>query len=316
MRTRRRFAAPRGAPLCEEFLKPARARFTRASAARPTVGPASLAGGSHVLRNDLPLRRSRPRSLRRGRRCAACPPAAGASRDARDVPLVDQNGTAFTLRDLHRPTAVIFVATRCGDACPIAEGLFARLAGELAREHVDARLLTVTLDPDVDRADRDGDLGAHVRRRRGALALGQRQAARRAPPARRVQRRAARRRRSTARSRTCSTRTACPTRLVMLSPAPTASCSAACARPRGAAERPARAGRAGRSRARAAPDRRRRARSGRTRRARRRAARRASARCPARSGRARTPATARARGRARRARRRRGRPRSSTSARS
>jgi cytochrome oxidase Cu insertion factor (SCO1/SenC/PrrC family) len=78
------------------------------------------------------------------------PAIAGASHDARDVPLIDQNGVAFTLRDIRRPTAVIFVATRCGDACPIAEALFSRLSGELAREHVDARLLTVTLDPQHD----------------------------------------------------------------------------------------------------------------------------------------------------------------------
>ena len=82
--------------------------------------------------------------------CGA-PASASASRDARDVPLVDQNGAAFTLRELRRPTAVIFVATRCGDACPIAEALFSRLSAELAREHVDARLLTVTLDPEFDR---------------------------------------------------------------------------------------------------------------------------------------------------------------------
>jgi cytochrome oxidase Cu insertion factor (SCO1/SenC/PrrC family) len=82
--------------------------------------------------------------------CAA-PASAESLRDARDVPLVDQNGVAFTLRDLHRPTAVIFVASRCGDACPVAEALFAKLSGELARAHVDARLLTVTLDPDFDR---------------------------------------------------------------------------------------------------------------------------------------------------------------------
>jgi cytochrome oxidase Cu insertion factor (SCO1/SenC/PrrC family) len=81
--------------------------------------------------------------------CGA-PATAGASHDARDVPLVDQNGAAFTLRDLRRPTAVIFVATRCGDACPIAEALFARLSDELARAHLDARLLTVTLDPEHD----------------------------------------------------------------------------------------------------------------------------------------------------------------------
>jgi len=78
------------------------------------------------------------------------PAVAGTPRDARDVPLIDQNGVGFTLRDIRRPTAVIFVATRCGDACPIAEALFSRLSGELAREHVDARLLTVTLDPQHD----------------------------------------------------------------------------------------------------------------------------------------------------------------------
>ena len=79
------------------------------------------------------------------------PAAAGASRDVRDVPLVDQTGTTFTLRALHRPTAVIFVASRCGDACPIAEAMFSKLSDELRREHVDARLLTVTLEPDYDR---------------------------------------------------------------------------------------------------------------------------------------------------------------------
>jgi cytochrome oxidase Cu insertion factor (SCO1/SenC/PrrC family) len=74
-----------------------------------------------------------------------------AARDARDVPLVDQNGARFTLRDLRRRTAVIFVATRCGDACPIAEALFAKLDRELAHAHAGARLLTVTLDPRFDR---------------------------------------------------------------------------------------------------------------------------------------------------------------------
>ncbi|HEV3089752.1 MAG TPA: SCO family protein [Candidatus Elarobacter sp.] len=78
-------------------------------------------------------------------------PASGASRDVRDVPLVDQSGATFTLRGLGRPTAVIFIATRCGDACPIAEALFARLSAKLQRAHLDAKLLTVTLEPDYDR---------------------------------------------------------------------------------------------------------------------------------------------------------------------
>jgi cytochrome oxidase Cu insertion factor (SCO1/SenC/PrrC family) len=76
--------------------------------------------------------------------------AAAVPRDARDVPLVDQTGTTFTLRDVRKPAALIFIATRCHDACPVAEGLFAKLSAELARAHVDARLLTVTLEPDAD----------------------------------------------------------------------------------------------------------------------------------------------------------------------
>ncbi len=108
--------------------------------------------------------------------CAALacgtPAFAGVPRDVRDVPLVDQNGARFTLRDLRRPTAVIFVATRCGDACPLAEGLFARLAAELQSRHVDARLLTITLEPRYDRpivmAAKARALGANAPRWRWA----------------------------------------------------------------------------------------------------------------------------------------------------
>ncbi len=82
---------------------------------------------------------------------ATVAPATAAAPDARDLPLVDQTGARFTLRALRRPVAVIFVATRCGDACPVAEGVFARLAAELAASHLDAGLLTVTLDPQFDR---------------------------------------------------------------------------------------------------------------------------------------------------------------------
>ncbi|MBV9409934.1 MAG: SCO family protein [Candidatus Eremiobacteraeota bacterium] len=83
---------------------------------------------------------------------AGVPHAATTTADARDIPLIDQTGAPFTLRQIGRPTAVIFVAARCGDACPIAEALFAKLSAELRRGRVDARLLTVTLDPDTDSA--------------------------------------------------------------------------------------------------------------------------------------------------------------------
>jgi cytochrome oxidase Cu insertion factor (SCO1/SenC/PrrC family) len=86
--------------------------------------------------------------------CAALacgtPAFAGGPHDARDVPIIDQLGATFTLRDLHRPTAVTFVDLDCDDACAISEALFARLAQTLAKAHVDARLVTLTLSPDSD----------------------------------------------------------------------------------------------------------------------------------------------------------------------
>lgn len=100
------------------------------------------------------------------------PSLAGPTRDARDVPIVDQLGTTFTLRDLRRPTAVAFVELDCTDACAVTEGVFAKLARELAREHVDARLLILTLDPNADppvaMAARARAFGADPRRWRWA----------------------------------------------------------------------------------------------------------------------------------------------------
>jgi len=64
-----------------------------------------------------------------------------------DTVLVDQRGTSFSLHDLRgRPVAVVFVATRCTDACPVADAIFARLV----REHAGVQLLTISLDPRYD----------------------------------------------------------------------------------------------------------------------------------------------------------------------
>jgi protein SCO1/2 len=71
--------------------------------------------------------------------------------DPRTIPLVDQRGETFDIAELAgRPLLVTFVATRCTDACPIANAAFDRLYMLLRRDHVDARLLTVTLDPSYD----------------------------------------------------------------------------------------------------------------------------------------------------------------------
>ena len=58
---------------------------------------------------------------------------ASAPPDTRSIPLIDQRGKPFRLADLHgRPTLVTFVATRCSDACPIANVAFARLRAPAA----------------------------------------------------------------------------------------------------------------------------------------------------------------------------------------
>jgi protein SCO1 len=64
-----------------------------------------------------------------------------------DIPLVDQTGSPFHLRDLVGQTsAITFVATRCQDTCPIVNAVFARLS----REKLHARLVTLSLDPGYD----------------------------------------------------------------------------------------------------------------------------------------------------------------------
>lgn len=82
--------------------------------------------------------------------CSGSPLAARAD-DVRAIPLVDQTGSAFRILDLRgRPALVTFVATRCTDACPIANVAFDRLRARLRHDRIDARLVTITLDPAYD----------------------------------------------------------------------------------------------------------------------------------------------------------------------
>jgi cytochrome oxidase Cu insertion factor (SCO1/SenC/PrrC family) len=84
--------------------------------------------------------------------CALIAPASATPRqDPRHIPLVDQRGTVFRIADLAgRPVVVTFVATRCSDACPIADAMFSKLQSRLRKEGTKAALLTVTLDPRYD----------------------------------------------------------------------------------------------------------------------------------------------------------------------
>lgn len=65
--------------------------------------------------------------------------------------LIDQRGRSFTLSSLRgRPLVLTFVAAHCTDACPLINAQFADAAHRIAIDHLDARLLTVTLDPEHD----------------------------------------------------------------------------------------------------------------------------------------------------------------------
>lgn len=65
--------------------------------------------------------------------------------------LIDQRGKRFDLASLRgKPLAVTFVSAKCTDACPLINAQFAAAAQRIAREHINARLLTITLDPEHD----------------------------------------------------------------------------------------------------------------------------------------------------------------------
>lgn len=65
--------------------------------------------------------------------------------------LVDQAGRTFTLASLRgRPTIVTFISAHCTDACPLVDAQFADASRQIARDKLDTRLLTITLDPAND----------------------------------------------------------------------------------------------------------------------------------------------------------------------
>jgi protein SCO1/2 len=80
------------------------------------------------------------------------PAAARASGvDPAAIAIVDQRGMRFSLSTLpKRHVAVTFVASRCADACPIANALFARMQRRIVAQHLPLGLVTITLDPAFD----------------------------------------------------------------------------------------------------------------------------------------------------------------------
>ncbi len=70
---------------------------------------------------------------------------------ASQVKLVDQAGTAFSLRQLHGSFVVVtFISARCTDVCPLIDAQIASAAHDPRSASRHIRYLTITLDPEHD----------------------------------------------------------------------------------------------------------------------------------------------------------------------
>ena len=73
-----------------------------------------------------------------------------------DVPLVDQDGRATTLREALEadgPVFVNFIFTTCTTVCPIMSRGFAQLQESLGPDRDRVRLVSISIDPEVDSVD-------------------------------------------------------------------------------------------------------------------------------------------------------------------
>lgn len=106
--------------------------------ASATPGPTASPGpGGYAVRRKEPL---------------PAPSAAPQARDDAAQPhLVDQSGRRFTLQSLGgKPLVVTFISAHCDDACPLINAQFSSAARSIAKAHLNAQLVTITLDPDHD----------------------------------------------------------------------------------------------------------------------------------------------------------------------
>jgi protein SCO1 len=70
-----------------------------------------------------------------------------------DVSLVDQDGKTVSLREAvagDEPVMVNFIFTSCTTICPVMSAGFAQLDARLAARHQRVRLVSISIDPEVD----------------------------------------------------------------------------------------------------------------------------------------------------------------------
>jgi len=74
-----------------------------------------------------------------------------------DVELIDQSGTAVSLRTLlqaDQPLALNFIFTTCTTICPVMTATFAQMRRELGDAGDELRLVSISIDPEYDRPDK------------------------------------------------------------------------------------------------------------------------------------------------------------------
>ncbi|MBV9333707.1 MAG: SCO family protein [Candidatus Eremiobacteraeota bacterium] len=81
----------------------------------------------------------------------AVKPPAPVAAAARQPHLIDQRGRSFTLESLRgEPVVVTFVSAHCTDACPLIDAQFSDAARRIQAQRRNAKLVTITLDPQND----------------------------------------------------------------------------------------------------------------------------------------------------------------------
>jgi protein SCO1/2 len=76
--------------------------------------------------------------------------------DAADVTLIDESGTAVSLRSLldsSQPIALNFIFTTCTTICPVMTATFAQMQRELGATAEQLRVVSISIDPEYDRPD-------------------------------------------------------------------------------------------------------------------------------------------------------------------
>ena len=74
-----------------------------------------------------------------------------------DVELIDQQGTAVSLRTLlesDQPIALNFIFTTCTTICPVMTATFAQMRRELGDTGNELQLVSISIDPEYDRPEK------------------------------------------------------------------------------------------------------------------------------------------------------------------